>query len=272
MVNHEQYEAQRQNDAAKEVEQSNLNLLLDSDLSLFGATRRQNNDKLVGDSVLPKLDLEIKGDTRVAQADTAKKQAAKETFGVKSEASERTEMAVAKGIESSKLTPEEKKVATTMAKAIAEGDTGKLQKVIDDLGTNKAGREQLKKIVSALNKAYDDGGIRDINLSYPVKDENGTHWELEVSGKTKNGIERYVYIKPGERPVSSTIYGPHGELDRGDSAGVDKMQEKEAAKALRGITEHGQERLAEKERKAKEARQRDFDREIEQLRQEMLRR
>jgi len=166
-----------------------------------------------------------------------------ENFGKKTEASKKTVEVVGMAIENSDLLPAaDKKVADTMARAIAEGDTGRLQDCIDKFGQTDDGRQRLKEIVKELDNIYDDNGFKDIQLRYPVDAGHGKSWELEVSGESK-GIQQYVYFKPGERPVSSTSSGTQNTFDLGDGADTDKSQEKRSAKALRLITQHSQEDL-----------------------------
>ena len=73
------------------------------------------------------------------------------------------------------------------------------------------------------------------------------------------------------KPVGGTSHGPHRHLDQSGSAQVNKDQHRDSTERLREVTEHGQERLAERKQKDKEAGQRVHAREIGQLRREIER-
>ncbi len=274
MAIHENFETTKPADALQESKPS-TQAILPMERAYLGQLKRDNQqqtDGLVGKGVLPSVDLFVTpGDTRAGRSAAPTRVAeagAEETYGQKTDASNRTVEAVGKGIENSKLSADDKKVAQFIVRTIAEGDTGKLQDLVDALDNAKGGRQRLTKIVEQLNDMYGKSGIRDLKLEYPLKDEDGTHWELQVSGKSKSG-QRYVTFKPGERPISSMNYGQHDDLDRADSAQANKAQEKDSAKVLRNITEHGQKRLEENEQKAKDALREQHARELEQLRREL---
>src|SRR4030095_16936858 len=199
MAIHENFEATK---AADTLTESSLSTqatypMERTDPSQSKRDHKQQTDGLVGKGVLPPVEfLEATSDTRAGRAAVPKRVAeAPEKYGVKTEASIRTMGVVDAGIDNSKLSAADKQVARSIAGSIAEGDTGKLQDVIDSLSKTKEGRQRLTKIVGQLNDIYDNGGIKDLRLEYPLKDENGTHWELQVSGKSKHGTAVYVYLK-----------------------------------------------------------------------------
>jgi len=271
------YENFETNKSADRLQEGNPRALAtdigQADLNQLRQSNQQNTDVLVGKGALPPVELWTKqSDTRAAAPRVAEAEK-KETYGKQTEASKRTIEAVDKVIESSKLSGPDKNGVRYIARAVAEGDTEKLQNLVDAAHRDPNGRQTLTKVVDQVNKIYHQAGITNLHLKYVGQ-------ELEVSGDIKQGQQRHVNFKPDARPVSGRDSGSHdfhnrtefkqvdtpayrkdyGTHDSSDNREANIAQEKGAAKALRDLTEQAQRGLAEKEQRADQERQAEFAR------------